>query len=800
MGANDDVELPVPSRRSGGCWPKRSRARCRRWASASAHSCWPSPPAAGSSRNPDGPEYGAQLIAKRANAGTDPLFGPLPITPGRDPVARRRGHRPAAGRGAPGQFAGLRRTRRSGSGRLAWGIQFHIETTPAAAAAVGRRGRRRLADYDVERDPGPRRRGRCRRRSRSGGRSPNGSPRSSPTRRRCKAARPIRVSTADPITDPAEIRAALGGRAAGQPAAADRRCPGRRPSRPRTARTDADAGPPRHDSEDDCADRRGAHLLARVGFHDGAAAEELLAGPVLGWWDLDDGPAGRLGRRGGDRRARPQRRSGRRPGRAGAAGRGGARHSAPTGELTDSDPHRPAAGPAAAEPARHLDRAGRPPDRQPARLAGAARDDDERCSRSSARAAADRGERRRRRRRPGHRDGRYARHRSPAAAATAALRAAYLRELTAIAGRDLGGDLDIEVVTEALAHLADQTLQAGAGDRRGRRCRPTPRPAGWRSSRWARPAPANSTTSPTSTSSSSPNRATKRSLATAATLAVADDADLPGGRLGGRRGAAPRGARRPAGAHPGQPRGLLPALGQHLGVPGAAQGPPGGRRPRRSAGRYQRADRPDGLDGRRASRLRRRRAGDAPAHGRQPARPTSPRASSSSARAACATSSSRSSCCSSCTAAATNRCESAATLPALAALHAGGYVGGDDAISLADAYRFLRGGRASAAAAPDAPHPPGPAGRRRAARRSPAAWAFGPTPGAARPTVFEAEWALHAREVRRLHEKLFYRPLLEAVARVPVRGAAADPGRGRPAAGRARASPIRRPRCATSRR
>ncbi len=35
-------------------------------------------------------------------------------------------------------------------------------------------------------------------------------------------------------------------------------------------------------------------------------------------------------------------------------------------------------------------------------------------------------------------------------------------------------------------------------------------------------------------------------------------------------------------------------------------------------------------------------------------------------------------------------------------------------------------------------------------------------------TVWRAEWALHAREVRRLHEKLFYRPLLEAVARVPT--------------------------------
>ena len=38
--------------------------------------------------------------------------------------------------------------------------------------------------------------------------------------------------------------------------------------------------------------------------------------------------------------------------------------------------------------------------------------------------------------------------------------------------------------------------------------------------------------------------------------------------------------------------------------------------------------------------------------------------------------------------------------------------------------------------------------------------------------VFDAEWVLHAREVRRLHEKLFYRPLLNAVARLDAqRGA-----------------------------
>ena len=33
--------------------------------------------------------------------------------------------------------------------------------------------------------------------------------------------------------------------------------------------------------------------------------------------------------------------------------------------------------------------------------------------------------------------------------------------------------------------------------------------------------------------------------------------------------------------------------------------------------------------------------------------------------------------------------------------------------------------------------------------------------------ALEKEWAHHRREVRRLHQKLFYRPLLTAVARIP---------------------------------
>lgn len=108
-----------------------------------------------------------------------------------------------------------------------------------------------------------------------------------------------------------------------------------------------------------------------------------------------------------------------------------------------------------------------------------------------------------------------------------------------------------------------------------------------------------------------------------------------------------------------------------------------------------------------------------------------------------------------------------ATLPALAALRDGGYVGRDDATSLADAYRFLRATE----------HrlqlfqlrrthlvPEEDAARQRLAR----SLGFRPDDRGDSRAVWEAEWALHGREVRRLHERLFYRPLLEAVARVPA--------------------------------
>ncbi|MBE7187872.1 bifunctional [glutamine synthetase] adenylyltransferase/[glutamine synthetase]-adenylyl-L-tyrosine phosphorylase, partial [Jatrophihabitans endophyticus] len=106
------------------------------------------------------------------------------------------------------------------------------------------------------------------------------------------------------------------------------------------------------------------------------------------------------------------------------------------------------------------------------------------------------------------------------------------------------------------------------------------------------------------------------------------------------------------------------------------------------------------------------------------------------------------------------------TLPALAALRDGGYVGRDDAVSLIDAYRFLRAlehrlqlhRMRRTHVMPDDADEQEWVGR---------ALGYRPDHRGDARAVFRSEWDLHAREVRRLHEKLFYRPLLEAVARVP---------------------------------
>jgi glutamate-ammonia-ligase adenylyltransferase len=133
---------------------------------------------------------------------------------------------------------------------------------------------------------------------------------------------------------------------------------------------------------------------------------------------------------------------------------------------------------------------------------------------------------------------------------------------------------------------------------------------------------------------------------------------------------------------------------------------------------------------------------------------------------------------------------SPATLPALAALAAGGYVGRADADELGAAYRFLRRtehllqlNRLSRT------HtlPEDPAVLRRLGRAMRAT--DGPNEEWLQPSVtgirsdpaaeFDEEWRRHARQVRRLHEKLFYRPLLDAVARLPSEAARLTPAEAR---------------------
>jgi glutamate-ammonia-ligase adenylyltransferase len=121
---------------------------------------------------------------------------------------------------------------------------------------------------------------------------------------------------------------------------------------------------------------------------------------------------------------------------------------------------------------------------------------------------------------------------------------------------------------------------------------------------------------------------------------------------------------------------------------------------------------------------------------------------------------------------------SPATLPALAALAEGGYVGRDDAASLAAAYRFLRSIEhllqlrqlRRTHTLPDDPAVLRRLGRalRAAGPGEAASGTQGPSPPRADPAAeLTAAWRQQAAEVRRLHEKLFYRPLLDAVARLP---------------------------------
>ena len=104
---------------------------------------------------------------------------------------------------------------------------------------------------------------------------------------------------------------------------------------------------------------------------------------------------------------------------------------------------------------------------------------------------------------------------------------------------------------------------------------------------------------------------------------------------------------------------------------------------------------------------------------------------------------------------------SPSTLTALEALATWGYVGRDDAATLADAYRFLRllehriqlHQMRRTHTVPEDEADLRRLGRSLGLRAEPVA-------------ELDALWRKHARQARRLHEKLFYRPLLNAVARL----------------------------------
>ena len=116
------------------------------------------------------------------------------------------------------------------------------------------------------------------------------------------------------------------------------------------------------------------------------------------------------------------------------------------------------------------------------------------------------------------------------------------------------------------------------------------------------------------------------------------------------------------------------------------------------------------------------------------------------------------------------------TLQALSALAGAGYVGRDDAAGLGEAYRFLRTAEhrlqlQRLQRTHLLPSTGDDAGWRwlargmgyRAGRRGDAV------------TEFRDDLGRHTRVVRRLHEKLFYRPLLQAVARLPTEDARLTP-------------------------
>jgi GMP synthase (glutamine-hydrolysing) len=157
-------------------------------------------------RGADGPELGAHLIAKRTAAAVDPLLQSLPITP--DVI---QWHHDVITALPPGAVllasSPMYEVQAFRVGRLAWGLQGHIETTPEIVRRWADHDPY-VADYDLSKLL-----------ERSDAVHPDIAETWQPIATRfveivddpdsVRAARGPTVSTAAPIEDPAAIRAAL---------------------------------------------------------------------------------------------------------------------------------------------------------------------------------------------------------------------------------------------------------------------------------------------------------------------------------------------------------------------------------------------------------------------------------------------------------------------------------------------------------------------------------------------------------------------------------------------------------------
>ena len=480
----------------------------------------------------DGPEIGPALVAKRDAADDDPLFGPVPLMPGRGAVAPRRDHRAAAG-----------------AALLAASTRLPAPGVPGRRAGVGAAVPHRVDAGDGA-PTGPRRPGPAGRRGLG--------------RRRRAGPRDLDAVHADleEVWQPFAARFAALVRARSPDPGIPRRpggvigwAGGDRPSGgccgwPGSASPTPSGPAPcsgRHRTGSACGPAATRPTAARP------RSSPRSAGPPT--------PTSRCARCPGSRRAGPARRAARRPGAAPPAGRR----------------------------ARRVRRARRPPGREPGGLAAADR---------PAGAAGPAPGGRRRPRRPADRH-----PRRPAGGTgedvVADLRLAYRRHLLVLAARTWPARSASTRSARRWPRWPTRPCGRPRG-RPGRSCRPgAPRP-GSPSSRWASAAAGSSTTSPTSTSIFVADR--RRRPVADHQLAARLMRICGQVRLAGRRGAAAGGQPRPAGPDARQPPGLLQAVGPDLGVPGAAQGPAGRRRPRprarRTSRRWRRwcGRRPSGTD------------------------------------------------------------------------------------------------------------------------------------------------------------------------------------------------------------